>query len=102
MSHRHSFVKLLIRRLRWEPYDPTWLVELARANEPGEPWLAETLARCSRGAWECDAYLYFIDPKDRAASFRENIVLESPTEGDLVLDVLTDRSVAGVEFLSRL
>jgi hypothetical protein len=98
VGHRHS----LIRRLRWEPYDPTWLVGLARAQEPEEPWLVEALARCTRGAWECEAYLYFIDPKGRLATFDGNIVLESATEGDLVLDVLADRTVAGVEFLSRL
>jgi len=102
VGHRHSWLKLFIQRLRWAPYDPTWLVELASAQEPGEPWLADALARSTRGAWECEAYLYFIDPKARVAAFGENVVLESPTEGDLVLDILVDRSVAGVEFLSRL
>ena len=31
-----------------------------------------------------------------------NVVLEHPVEGDLVLDLLTDRLVGGVEFLDSL
>jgi len=102
MSHRHRFWQVFFKRLRWETYDPSWLVSIARAREPDAPWLADSLAMCTRAAWECGAYLYFIDPKRRDAKFSENIVLESTTEGDLVLDILTDRSVAGIEFLDRI
>ena len=98
MSHRHP----LTTTLRFEDYDPEWLVELARSQQPDAPWLADALARCIRAAWECEAYLYFTDPKVRVASFSENIILESPTEGDLVLDIAMDRSMMGVEFLNRL
>ncbi len=102
MGHRHPPWKLFFNRLRWETYDPSWLVGIARAQEPDAPWLADALATCTRAAWECNAYLYFIDPKAWIAPFSENIILESSTEGDLVLDILSDRSVAGVEFLSRI
>ena len=100
LVHRHSILSM-VKPLRWAAYDPTWLVDLARSQGPDAPWLADALARCTRAAWECEAYLYFF-PKKRSVSFGENIILESSTEGDLVLDVLADRSVAGVEFLARL
>lgn len=91
----------------WQPYDPAWLVELAREQSPDEPWLADALARCTRAAEESRAYLYFVDPADANQpgagwQFVENLTLEHPREGTLVLDILTGRRVGGVEFLKRL
>jgi hypothetical protein len=93
--------------MRWEPYDPAWLVALARDSRPGEPWLAEALARCTRAAEGGRAYLCFVDPAgaDEPGSqwrFRENVLLRHPREGELVLDVLRDGRIGGVEFLKRL
>ena len=50
--------------------------------------------------------LYFVDPRrpNQPGSdwqFEENIILEHPTEGDLVLDILKGHRVGGVEFLGR-
>ncbi|HEX8271302.1 MAG TPA: hypothetical protein VF615_01550 [Longimicrobiaceae bacterium] len=93
--------------MRWEPYDPAWLVALARDSRPDEPWLAEALARCTRAAEGGRAYLYFVDPArpdepGSAWQFEENVVLHHPREGELVLDVLRDGRIGGVEFLKRL
>ena len=93
--------------MNWEPYDPTWLVDAARQLCPEEPWLPAALERCTRALHESRAYVYFVDPANPNApgsewQFVENIVLDHPIEGDLVLDILTDRRVGGVEFLSRL
>lgn len=92
--------------MQWKPYDPGWLVELARGSRPDEPWLAEALARCTRAAEESRAYLYFVDPArpDEPGSewqFEQNVLLAHPREGDLVLDILRGRRVGGVEFLKR-
>lgn len=91
----------------WEAYDPTWLVDLARESCPDEPWLVAALQRCTRAARESRAYIHFVDPANANApgaewQFVENILIEHPTDGDIVLDILTDRRVGGVEFLSRL
>jgi hypothetical protein len=93
--------------MKWESYDPTWLVELAQATCADAPWLAAALRRCTRVARESRAYLYFVNPADANGpgsewQFAENILLEHPIEGSIVLDILTDRRVGGVEFLSRL
>ena len=93
--------------MNWEPYDPTWLVDLARQSCPDESWLVAALQRCTRAARESRAYLHFVDPANANApgsewQFVENILLEHPTEGDIVLDILTDRRVGGVEFLGRI
>ncbi len=93
--------------MQWKPYDPGWLVELARESRPDEPWLAEALARCTRAAGESRAYIYFVDPAHPGEPgsewrFEENVLLEHPREGQLVLDVLRGRRVGGVEFLKRI
>ena len=93
--------------MNWEPYDPTWLVDLARESCPDEPWLVAALRHCTRAARESRAYLHFVDPANPNApgsewQFVDNILLEHPTEGDIVLDILTDRRVGGVEFLGRI
>jgi hypothetical protein len=91
----------------WKPYDPAWLVALAREQHPDLPWLADALAGCTRAAWESRAYVHFVDPADAnqpgsAWQFEENVVLEHPREGEIVLDVLRGQRVGGAEFLKHL
>lgn len=91
----------------WKPYDPAWLADWVRANRPELAWLADALARCTRAAEDGRAYLYFVDPSapnDPGSEwqFAENVMLEHPKEGTLVLDILSGRRVGGVEFLRRL
>jgi hypothetical protein len=91
----------------WKPYDPAWLVAWVRANVPGEPWLADALARCTQAMDGGRAYLYFVDPADAnqpgaAWQIEDSRTLHHPREGTLVLDILTGRRVGGIEFLARL
>jgi hypothetical protein len=93
--------------MQWKPYDPEWLVALARQSRPDQPWLAEALSKCTRAVQESRAYIYFVEPAhpNEPGSewrFEENVVLEHPTEGELVLDVLEGARIGGVEFLKRL
>ncbi len=97
----------VMKYLRWQPYDPSWLVTLAREQHPDEPWLADALARCTRGIWGSRAQLYFVSPEhpNRPGSdwqFVTNIMLESRKEGTLILDILTEQRVGSVEFLRRI
>ena len=91
----------------WTPYDPSWLVAWLRANRPELTALADALARCTRAAEGGRAYLYFVDPaaaNQPGAGWQmgESVTLEHPREGTLVLDVLADGRVGGIEFLRRL
>jgi hypothetical protein len=52
-------------------------------------------------------YLYFVDPADANQpgsewQIADNVRLEHPKEGTLVLDILADRRVGGIEFWGRL
>ena len=93
--------------MNWEPYDPSWLVRLARAQEPDESWLPLALSHCTSCCWRGRAYVYFVDPSNANEpgadwQFKENIALYDASEGELLLDILRDGRVGGIEFLSRL
>jgi hypothetical protein len=93
--------------MQWEVYDPRWLVELAKAQYPDEPWLAEALAGCTMCHRESDKYIRFVDATSAnepgaAWQFEENRWLKDSKEGNLILDILKGHRVGGVEFYDRL
>lgn len=84
-----------------EGYDPRWLVRLTEEQQGVEPWLAVALAECTRARVKSKAMIHFVDRRGPTWDFEANIVLESESHGDLVLDVLKGHRIGGVEFLSR-
>ena len=90
----------------WKPYDPAWLVELAKAQHPEEAWLPAALAACTMARQESAAYIHFVSPADPDELSSEwqgqtDLILKHPTEGELV-DILEGNRVGGVEFLAKL
>jgi hypothetical protein len=80
-----------------------WLVELARQQEPA---LVASLMKCTT-ALESRAYIYFVSPASANQpgsewQFDHNVLFSHPEHGSVVLDVLKDGRVGGVEFLARL
>ena len=51
---------------RWQPYDPSWLVALAREQHPDKPWLVESLRLCTRAQIESPYYtrFYFVTSRN--------------------------------------
>ncbi len=96
------------RKMRFKPFDPTWLVELAKRERPDLPWLSESLARCSQCHWKRSRiYVYFVDPESANQpgadwQYHETVSLAHPKFGCIMLDVLQDNKVGGVEFYDRL
>jgi hypothetical protein len=91
----------------WKPYDPAWLVELAKAQHPEEAWLPAALAACTMARQESAAYIHFATPADPDAPGSEweaqtDIILKHPTEGELVLDIFEGNRIGGVEFVAKL
>ena len=86
----------------WQAYDPTWLVELARKEEPDKAWLAEALAKCTRCKKESEAYIYFVDPETPEWQHDDSIDMEHPTEGMVVIDVLKKRRIGGIELVDKI
>jgi hypothetical protein len=99
--------------MRFKPYDPAWIADIAKQQRPDLPWLAESLARCNHchekrqgGRKKC-IYAYFVEPQaaNQPGSewqFRESIPLQHPEFGHIKLDVLKDNRIGGIEFYDRL
>lgn len=88
----------------WTPYDPKWLVTLLQEQFPSEEAAAKALTTCRVGRWESRAYIHFVDSRNANEpnaewQFERNIVLQHPQEGMIVLDVLKDGRIGGVEFV---
>jgi hypothetical protein len=88
--------------LDWQPYDPSWLVELARDTQPLEPWLPDALAGCVSYAEGCPARIYFVDPEGPDWRPKHEIALEPFDADDVVIAVLEGNRIGSVEFLDRL
>ena len=91
----------------WKPYDPAWLIELAKEQLPEETWLPAALAACTMARQESAAYIHFVgkaDPEEPSSEWQAqtDFRLKHPTEGELVLDILEGNRVGGVEFLEKL
>lgn len=91
----------------WKPYDPAWLIELAKEQLPEATWLPGALAACTMARQESEAYIHFVKPADSDDATSEwqaqtDLTLKHPTEGELVLDILEGNRVGGVEFVDKL
>lgn len=81
----------------WVDFDPTVLVELARAQAQDRPGFAELLSACTRAGWTCAAYAQFV-PRIRDGGVDETVILEAENE-DYAIDVDRAGNPIGVELL---
>jgi len=84
-----------------------WIVQLLKEQEPDRDEILIALKQCKNGTWERKSYVRFVDrttPNQPWSEwqFKENIVLEHPTEGTIVIDCLKDGRIGGIEFVSRI
>ena len=85
------------RRLTWIEFDPSELVEAARVQVPELPNLPADLARCTRGAWECTAYVRFVPPGE-GENVAQSVIVQVDQE-EFVIDVDDHGSPIGIELL---
>lgn len=86
----------------FKPYDPTWLVELGLKYSEDYPWLADAFSRCRRARPESKFYTHFVDPAGPKWKLQQTITVTHELEGDLVIDILEDNRIGGIEFLTKL
>lgn len=89
---------------QWVEYDPSWLVELAGEQEPS---LVSSQMKCTTALVESKAYIHFVNPASPNQpgsewQFDRSVLLNHPKHGTVVVDVLRDGRIGGVEFLKRL
>lgn len=83
------------------------IIELVKEQYPTETGIIEGLKNAPEGKWTSNAYYQFVDSSNANApgadwQFDENIVLEKKGKGDIVLDLLKDGRVGGIEFLDHI
>ena len=78
------------------------LAALALAQRPDRPELADAFARCTVQWSESEKYTYLVDPfKPELWRYAGGVALECPVLGSLLVDVLEDGSIGGIEFLAK-
>jgi hypothetical protein len=88
-------------------FEPAMLAAVARDQAPDFPWLGHALENSIAGEWESAAYVRFVSKQDANVpgaewQFEKNVVLEHPDFGTVIVDVLTEQRLGGLEFLSRI
>jgi hypothetical protein len=81
------------------------IIELVRQQEPRRKDIIKSLKKSTRGKWTSSKYYEFpcskmSKKKDLQWNFYENILLEHAFLGLIVLDVLKNGSIAGIEFIN--
>lgn len=83
------------------------IVELIRKQEPERVDLINQLRKQAKGSIDLKPYVQFVNsdkPNQEGSEwqFNENIILERETEGTIVLDVLKDGRIGGIEFIGQI
>ena len=91
-----------------EPYFKIeWIINLIKEQEPERIDLIEQLQKTERKEWIRQPYIRFVSGErpnlpGSEWQFEENVVLEHDTEGTIVLDILKDGRIGGIEFVSQI
>jgi len=92
----------------WEPYDPRWLVKLARKQLPDDWQLHDALAACTRAQANscCGPKICgyrFVDSlqsnqPESPGQYVGSVALQRESESDVIVDLLRDGRVGAIEF----
>ena len=80
---------------------------LTKQQHPARQDVINALQIAVNGHWESKAYFQFVDSSnanqsDASWQFKENIILEDSELGTIVLDLLKDGQIGGIEFIKML
>jgi uncharacterized protein YuzE len=83
------------------------IIDLIKEQEPEKLEFVKQLENSSKRKWIKQAYIYFVSSKNPNQpgsewQFDENIILEHETEGSIILDILKDGRIGGIEFISQI
>jgi hypothetical protein len=80
------------------------IIDFIKYNSPKESNLISNLETIESGEWESKAYYKFVDSANANQQgskwqFKENIILEHPKFKTIVLDILENDRLGGIEFI---
>ena len=99
IAPRNSKARIVERSI-----DIEQIIFLLKRQEPDRDDIVESLRKAKNGQWTSNGYYSFVNSKDANETdaewqFCENVVLEQENKGDIVLDILKDGQVGGIEFM---
>ncbi|PXY38734.1 hypothetical protein DMB65_21530 [Flavobacterium cheongpyeongense] len=88
----------------------TILVEIIKILEKEEPKnenLIQLCKNCKGGNWESKAHFRFVNPNNANQpnsewQFQDNIIIEHNEIGTIVIDLLKNNKIGGIELLNQL
>ncbi len=83
-----------------EPYDPAWVVELARRQHPADHQLLKALQECTQKVGECRCGCgdpYFVDSASTDWEPGRCVELTRSDQTTVIVDVLADGRVGHIE-----
>ena len=88
-------------------FDIQMIIDLLKEQEPDRLEFIDQLQKIERKMWIRQPYIRFVSaerPNQPGSEwqFDENIVLEHETEGTIVLDILKDGRVGGIELVNQI
>ena len=98
---RHIAKKMEIERILVE------IIKILEKEDPKNENLIQLLENCSGGNWESIAYFRFVNPKNANQpnsewQFQENIIIEHNEIGTIIIDLLKNNKIGGIELLNQL
>ena len=88
-------------------FKPSMLIATVQKQFPEYPWLPEALEKCGIGEWESPAYVGYIsrqNPNQPGSvwQFATSVILDHESLGMVILDILTDNRLGGIEFVDQI
>ncbi len=73
-------------------------------QEPDRHDIVSALQNCKGGNWTSNGYYHFVDsrnPNQPGSEWQhdESIVIEQQNKGDIIIDLLKDGRIGGIEFI---
>lgn len=80
------------------------IIRLVREQEPDREDIITALQNCKGGHWSSNGYYQFVNsrnPNQTGSDWQhdECIVIEQVNQGDIVIDLLKDGRIGGIEFI---
>jgi hypothetical protein len=80
------------------------IMKLVQEQEPDRQDILAALRNCKGGHWSSSGYYRFVDASNANQTgsewqHDECIVLEQQNQGDIVIDLLKDGRIGGIEFI---
>jgi len=80
------------------------IIELVKEQEPERPDLISALQNCKSGHWTRQGYYQYVNSRNANQpnsdwQHAESIVIEQKSKGDIIIDILKDGRIGGIEFI---